>query len=558
MTNGLQTLDYSAIFLYLLLMAGIGVALGMVVKNVKDFFAGGNSVPWHLGAVSNYMTMMSAFVFVAHASVAYEFGLVSILILWSAVPAALFGTAFLAKRWRRANLVTPVEYLEQRYNAPVRQITSWGGVLFRVLENMVRLYALGIFVSGALGCSMTQAVVVCGGIVVVYTMVGGLWAVVVTDAVQCAILMMITIVMVPLVLKASGGFGALTDALPAHFNWTNGPKGEITFLLVYYIMNIFKFNGNWAFIQRFYATKNEHEAYKLGLFSAFLFFICPIVFMLPAIAAAHLCPGLANGEEAYVSVCKMLLPSGVMGLMIAAMLAATMSTLSSDYNVTAGVLTRDIYQRLFRPNAGSREQMIVARVMTLSLGVVIITGAGAVQKFGGAFEANKMLMGLIGVPLTVPLVFGVLWKGFRPYGAVVSMISGIVLGAVLMQFENITWAQTTFYEMLWCIGVMFLSGLGKVTDSAYVERVSDLFKQLATPVADVGDTSKGTLVVMRLFSLALGLSGALFAVMSLFNIDKTSGRYTFGAGLICCALAVLAFLHLRKTKVVSVKEDAGH
>ncbi|MFO7937836.1 MAG: sodium/solute symporter [Kiritimatiellia bacterium] len=552
MNNGLQILDYSAIALYLVLMAGVGVALGMVVKNVKDFFAGGNSVPWHLGAVSNYMTMMSAFVFVAHASVAYEHGLISILILWSAVPAALFGTAFLAKRWRRAALVTPVEYLEQRYNASVRQIVSWGGVLFRVLENMVRLYALGIFVSGALGCSMTQAIVVCGGIVVVYTMVGGLWAVIVTDAVQGAILMMITIVMLPLVFNACGGLGALTDALPEHFTWTNGPKGRFGFLLVYYVMNIIKFNGNWAFIQRFYSTKNEREAVKLGLFSAFLFFICPIVFMIPAIAAAHLCPDLANGEEAYVAVCKLLLPPGVMGLMIAAMLAATMSTLSSDYNVTAGVLTRDIYQRIFRKNADSREQMLVARLMTLALGILIIVGAGAVQHFGGAFNANMMLMGLIGFPLTVPLVAGVLWRRFKPYGAVTSMITGIILGAVLMGVDGMTWAQTTFYEMIWCVGVMLFSAIGESGKAEYRERVVSLFRQLSTPVIEESDSAKGTIVVMRLFSLALGLGGVLFAVMSLFSIDEISGRYTLTAGIACCLLAAVSFYHLRKVRTADV------
>ncbi len=428
MTNSLTALDYSAIAFYLALMAGIGGVMGLFVKNVKEFFAGGNSVPWHLGAVSNYMTLMSTFVFVAHAGIAYQDGLVAIVILWSAVPAALAGTAFLAARWRRAGLVTPVEYLEQRYNAPVRQITSWGGVIFRVMDNMVRLYALGVFVSGSLGCSMTMAVVLCGGVVVAYTMVGGLWAVIITDAIQCAILLMVTVVMVPLALTAAGGLGALADALPHHFTWSHGSRGDFWFLFVYYVMILIKFNGNWAFIQRFYCTEDERAAKKMGMLSAILFFVCPVIFLLPAIAAAALVPELANPEEAYVSVCKLLLPPGVMGLMIAAMLAATMSTLSSEYNVTAGVLTRDIYQRLLRPKAGEREQMVVARVATLLLGGAIMWGASRVKGLGGAFEVNKMLMGLFGVPLVVPLIFGVLWRRPKPWGAVCSILSGVFVG----------------------------------------------------------------------------------------------------------------------------------
>jgi len=549
MTNGLAPLDYTAIGIYLVLMAGIGGILGLYVKNVKEYFAGGNAVPWHLGAVSNYMTMVSTFVFVAHAGVAYKDGLVAVVILWSAVPATLLGTAFLAHRWRRAGLVTPVEYLEQRYSSAVRQITSWGGVAFRLLDNMVRLYALGVFVSGTLGCTMGEAIVVCGGIVIVYTMIGGLWAVVVTDAVQCAILLMITTVMVPLALNAVGGFGALTAALPHHFTWTHGPKGGFWFLFVYYAMVLIKYNGNWAFIQRFYCMKDERAARKMGLLSAVLFFLCPMIFLLPAIAAAVLVPDLANPEEAYVSVCKRLLPPGAMGLMIAAMLSATMSTLSAEYNVTAGVLTRDIYRRLFRPQADNREQMTVARVMTVVLGVLIICGAAQVKRFGGAFEVNKTLMGLIGVPLVVPLLCGVLWRRPKPWGAVVSIVAGIGTGLALRRCACLNWETATFYQMLVCLGTLFLSVPGESRDADYRQRVAAFFARLSTPVCESEEglpEQHGHRAIMILFAIAVGLSGLLFMGIGLFNIALQSGQYTLAAGTACCVLAGLLGWCVRK------------
>lgn len=550
MANGLTGLDFTAIAVYLALMAGIGGVLGLYVKNVKEYFAGGNAVPWHLGAVSNYMTMVSTFVFVAHAGVAYKDGLVALVILWSAVPATLLGTAFLAHRWRRAGLVTPVEYLEQRYSSAVRQITSWGGVGFRILDNMVRLYALGVFISGTLGCSMNQAIAVSGGIVIVYTMIGGLWAVVVTDAVQCAILLMITSVMVPLALNAVGGFGALAVALPGHFTWTHGPKGNFWFLFVYYAMVLIKYNGNWAFIQRFYCTADERAARKMGLMSAALFLICPVIFLLPAIAAAVLVPELANPEEAYVSVCKRLLPPGAMGLMIAAMLSATMSTLSAEYNVTAGVLTRDIYRRLFRPEAENREQMVVARGMTVALGLLIICGATQVQRFGGAFEVNKALMGLIGVPLVVPLLCGVLWRRPKPWGAVAAIVTGIAAGLVLQRAAGLSWETATFYQMLICLGVLALSAPGESRDGAYRQRVAVFFARLATPVsASEGVAScspRGHRAIMALFAVAVGLSGLLFVGLSLFNITLQSGRLTLAAGTVCCVLAGVLGIRWRK------------
>jgi SSS family transporter len=543
MTNGLVTLDYAAIGIYLALMAVVGGVLGLYVKNVKEYFAGGNAVPWHLGAVSNYMTMVSTFVFVAHAGVAYTDGLVAVVILWSAVPATLLGTAFLAHRWRRAGLVTPVEYLEQRYSSAVRQITSWGGVCFRLLDNMVRLYALGVFVSGTLGCTLGQAIAVSGGIVVVYTMIGGLWAVVVTDAVQCAILLMITSVMVPLALNAVGGFGALTAALPDHFTWNHGSKGGFWFLFVYYAMVLIKYNGNWAFIQRFYCTKDERAARKMGLMSAVLFLVCPILFLLPAIAARVLVPDLANPEEAYVSVCKRLLPPGAMGLMIAAMLSATMSTLSAEYNVTAGVLTRDIYRRLFRPQADNREQMRVARLMTVAIGALIVCGATQVQRFGGAFEVNKTLMGLIGVPLVVPLLCGVLWRRPKPWGAVAAIVSGIGAGLLFLRCPWLCWEKATFYQMLVCLGVLFLSAPGESRSAAYRQRVTAFFRRLATPVSESEGTAdaapRGHRAIMILFVIAVGLSGLLFMGIGLFNIALKSGQYTLAAGAVCGALAAV-------------------
>jgi SSS family transporter len=549
MISGLTGLDITAIAIYLALMAGIGGILGLYVKDVKEYFAGGHAVPWHLGAVSNYMTMMSTFVFVAHAGIAYKDGLVAVLILWSAVPAALFGTAFLAHRWRRAGLVTPVEYLEQRYSAAVRQVISWGGVSFRILDNMVRLYALGVFVRGMSGCTLAQAVAVSGGIVIVYTVIGGLWAVVVTDAVQCAILLMITTVMVPLAVSAAGGFGALVAAVPGHFTWTHGDKGTFWFLFVYLVMVTIKFNGNWAFIQRFYCSGNEREARKMGLLSAVLFFVCPLIFLLPAIAAAALIPDLANPEEAYVSVCKRLLPPGAMGLMIAAMLAATMSTLSAEYNVTAGVLTRDIYRRLFRPQAENREQMAVARAMTVALGLLVIVGAMQVPRFGGAFEVNKTLMGLIGVPLVVPLVFGVLWRRPKPWGAIASIVIGIGAGLALKRAPGVNWEQATFYQMLVCLGVLGASALGASRDAAYRSRVDAFFARLRSPLAAeeaAPSARRGHRAILVLFAIALGLSGLLFVGVSAFSVALQSGRYTLAAGACCCACAAALGWGLRR------------
>ncbi|MCL2743361.1 MAG: sodium/solute symporter [Planctomycetaceae bacterium] len=567
MTTNLTALDFSIVVVYMLLVTVVGSVLGLFARNIKEYFAGGSPIPWYLGAISNYMTMMSTYVFVASAGIAYTEGIVAIVILWSAIPPTLVATFLISKCWLRMGIITPVEYLETRFNITVRQISSWGGVAFRILDNMIRLYAIGIFVSGAVGVPLVTAIVFCSIVVITFTMLGGLYGVVITDAVQCVILILTTLVLLPLALGAVGGLGALYQATPASFGLGNGPKGQTWFLAVYFLMILIKYNGNWAFIQRFYSMGCEKEARKMGLAAAVLYFILPILFLLPAIAGRVLFPELENPETVYVNVCKLLLPSGMMGLMIAAMFAATISTLSSEYNVTAGVLTRDIYQRLFRPAASERESMVVARLTTLLLGVLIMVGSLYIGQIGGAFEANKLFTGMLGVPIVVPLVFGVLWKRPKPIGAVIAMVGGFLIGLLFYLTEKFEWGTgnsiqmvlneiaawkwetKTFIQICCCLSFYFLSAFLLKRDAEYNRRVDAFFEKLKIPFFSKvrrADQSQLKYAMLLLLAISQLLSGGLFIFVSMFHWGTPSSQWAFGLGTACCVLAVIQLIVPRK------------
>jgi len=115
---------------------------------------------------------------------------------------------------------------------------------------MVRLYAMAIFMSTATPLSLEFSILLAGVIVLFCTVLGGLWSVVLVDVVQFVILILATLIMVPLVLQAVGGLGALMNALPEHFTFFQGPNGQPLFLLAYYAMVLIKYNGNWSFIQQ--------------------------------------------------------------------------------------------------------------------------------------------------------------------------------------------------------------------------------------------------------------------------------------------------------------------
>ena len=442
----LSVLDWAVVAAYFALTMAVGLFMGRFVKGSGDFFSGGKRVPWWMGAVSSYMAMISSFVFIAHGGVAYSDGIVAIVVFWSCAFAVLAGTWVFASRWRKARVDTPMEYLERRYGPGVRQFISWCGVAFRILDNMVRLYTLGLMAHVLVGVSVETGIWIGCGIVLVYSVAGGLWSVLVTDMIQCTILLGGSIAVLPMALHAVGGIGELRSALPDHFNPFNGHRGEFLFLAAYYAMVFIKYNANWAFIQRLASVPTASDAKKMSVLTSALLFVFPVVALLPAICARHVLPGV-NPEESYILLCGRLLPGGALGLMVSAMLAATLSTLASEFNVTSSVLTKDIYERLWRPNASEREKLVVARGATLSVAALVAFGAAYVKALGGAFEANKVLMGLVGVPIVIPSVFGILWKRPNTKGVYLCVVLGVGFGLAALALPSLSWQVKTLAQI---------------------------------------------------------------------------------------------------------------
>ena len=477
----LSKIDVFVIIAYFAIVLGVGLFMGKFVRNAGDFFSGGKRVPWWMGAISSYMAMISCFVFIAYAQIGYEDGLVGVTVFWSTAFAILAGTFVFARRWQRANLATPIEYLERRYGPSVRQVVSWSGVAFRVLDNTVRLYTLGVIASQFLGVSLGTGIWLGALIVLVYTMTGGLWSVLVTDIVQCAVLMGVALTVLPLSLHAVGGLGALYADLPEHFSLFRGHRGTLWFLAAYYLIVFIKYTGSWSFVQRLASVPNERDAVKMGLLSSAIFFLFPVVAVLPAVAARVYLPDLPPEmhERCYIEMCTRLLPHGMLGMMVAAMLAASLSTLGAEFNVTSSVFTTDIYRRIFRRTAGERELLLVARLATLGVAALIAFGALFVSGLGGAFEANKILMALFGVPIVIPSVFGILWKTPNTKSVYLCLAAGVASGlCVKFVWPSLSWEMGTFVQLGVCFAGYFVGVLFETPECEAASR-ERLFKELS-------------------------------------------------------------------------------
>ena len=183
-------------------------------------------------------------------------------------------------------------------------------------------------------------------------------------------------------------------------------------------------------------------------------------------------------ERCYIEMCTRLLPHGMLGLMVAAMLAASLSTLAAEFNVTSSVLATDIYRRIFRKNASERELLVVARLGTILVASLIAFGALYVSQLGGAFEANKLLMALFGVPIVIPTVFGILWKRPNAKGVYFCVAAGVVSGLLLKTcWKDLSWEAGAFVQ----IGVCFAGFFGGAllgTSKRETETKEALFNEL--------------------------------------------------------------------------------
>lgn len=537
----LQALDYAAVAIYILLMGVIGISFGRLVKDVGSYFKGGGTIPWLMATITNFMGLFSTFVFVAYAGIAYEYGLISIVVFWTTVPACLIAGLCFGHRWRRTGHSTPVEYLEQRYGYSVRKVVTWFGLVMRFLDNMVRLYAIGVFITVVTPLSLEWAIVVSGIIVTAFNIIGGIWTVTIMSTVQFVILVLVTAILLPLSLGAVGGLETVAAQLPEHLHWFNGPKGAPLWLMVYCVMTIIKYNENWTFIQKFYCVHDEKAARKVGIVSALLFLLFTPIFLLPAVVSPLIVPGISDPEMSYVAVSSMLLPVGVMGIMFSSMFAATMSSLNAEYNIMAGVMTNDVYLRMIHPKATPARLLVVGRLSTLLVGIVMILGAIGIRNFGGAFEANKLFTGILAIPVGIPLVLGILAKSPNQRSALSTIFVGVAAGVVLNLLPQLSWEWATLIETTLCLAIYYAPALRR-SKRLLAAGSAEFFKLVETPIREADKPTIAPAYLKALFLLfifSMVVAGAMFAVASLPSLAKAGGRWSLFVGLLCLAAAAV-------------------
>ncbi len=578
MQHNLHAADQIVIIGYFALLAGIGLYFWRRMKHVRDLFTAGNNIPWWLAGVSFYLTAFSAFTFVAYCEMAYRYGLVAIMLTWSSAVAMVLGTVFLAGRWRRARIISPVQFLEARYSPQIRQVLAWAGIPLKLIDDGLKIYATGIFVSAGLGYDLKLSVIASGVVMALYTFMGGLWAVVVTDYVQFVILTLGVVVLFPLVFVHMGGFVAgmrtLSHEAPAGFFSLMGGPYSLFYVIAFYLLIALSYNGNWAFAQKFYSVRDEREARKAGALATVLKLTGPPLFLLPAMAARHLLPQLADQpggpQYTYAALALNFLPAGLVGLIIAAMFSATMSTLSGDFNVTASVITEDIYHTLLDRNATQRRLVLVGRAATLFAGAVTI--AIGVFLVGtaktGLFETMVKLFTLFVGPMLIPMLAGLLSRRLTHRGAAAGIAAGFACGFTMFLYKQLVLQTRPGIDPNWLahdyeaisifanfgatIAAMVLTTLLEKRTPADIAKSEAFFRRLDKPVGieEREKQSRGAFSPLPVIGWITAGVGLLLLIAAI-TLPPGAGRTINIAAGLCLGLIGAGFhaLNLKVNKV---------
>ncbi len=486
----LDQLDFIVISAFFVLMVGIGIWAHFKNKNSEDYYTGGGKVPWWLSGISHHVAGYSGAVFVAYAALAYTHG-ISIYFWWAlTVAIAVLSTVkIFPVRWVRLrqkfNIQSPLEYLSTRYNRPTQQIMAWSGVLLKLFDLGAKWAAIAILLKVFTGIPIAYGILFSGIISIVYITIGGLWAVIMTDFIQFVVQIGAGVAMFIAVMTKLGGWGSIFgmwEQLPAHHSDPFADPYTVWFALAFLLINVLSYNGGtWSLATKYISSPDETKTKRAAILSGALYLIWPLILFFPMWAAPLLLPGMEDPTESYGLLTLELLPSGLVGLVLASMFSATMSMTAGDINTISAVITRDILPSLSKKmeKLSQSKMLRVAKVVTFAFTLSTIIIALQYESFGGVLGLIVSWFAALVGPISIPMLLGMLpqFKNCDERAAIFSIIAGLLAFIATKVFPGCAYALEISLPVIisLCVYVVFGFAGRKKAVKPEVEAMIELF-----------------------------------------------------------------------------------
>ncbi|MEI6278052.1 MAG: sodium/solute symporter [Verrucomicrobiae bacterium] len=506
MSAPLSPLDWTIIAVYLLAVVGLGVAAGFLHRKGErggeggHYFLAGNTLKWPVIGLAMFAANISTVHLVSLAEAAYKYGLVFGNFEWMAGFTLILLSLFFAPLYLRSKVATLPDFLERRFNRGCRDVLTVVSLFSAIVIHMgVALYTAAWVLRGILGLApgatilgmdaLMFFIVVLGVLTGVYTMVGGLLAVVWTESVQTVLLLVGAVVITVVGYMKVGGWTSLAHTLATHphplaadaaskITWgtenflhmarsAGDPSGLAWYsiLLGYPVLGIWYWCCDQTIVQRVLAAKDEKHARLGPLFCAFLKIWPVFFFVLPGVICVALVQQNAFGTAApqtaadtYTFLITHLLPVGLKGLVAAAMLAAAMQTCSAALNSTATLVAYDLFKR-YKPDIGDHKLVTIGKITTVVGTVLAIVASPLFGHYTTIFEGISKLISYVAPPITAVFLLGVFWKRASGKSAFITLVAGMLLGFVTfyLDWNNIysgDFMLIAFLLLVACLAIM--------------------------------------------------------------------------------------------------------
>jgi SSS family solute:Na+ symporter len=435
-------LDLIFILIYFTLLFTVGFYFSRREKNSTDYFLAGRRVGWVAIGASLFASNISSEHFIGLAGSGASRGLAVGHFEWIACYILLLLGWFFVPFYLKSNVFTMPEFLERRYNKSSRMyLTSVSIIAYVLTKISVTLFAGGLLLHEILGWDIATSAVVMVIVAGIYTIAGGLEAIVHVDVLQASVLILGAALLTFFGLQEVGGFAALQAKVPVDFFSMFKPLADPDFpwtgiIFGAPILGVWYWCTDQYIVQRVLGGKNINHARSGTLLAGFLKILPVFILVLPGVIAYAYFNDPTIGDKAFpLLVASQLLPPGVKGLVIASLLAALISSLASCFNSSSTLFTMDFY-REFRPYSSEKELVLVGRLATTVLVILAILWVPFIKYINSQIYIYlQSVQAYISPPIAAVFILGILWKRVNGTGAIWTLVSGAVIGAFRLVVE---------------------------------------------------------------------------------------------------------------------------
>ncbi|MGX9521022.1 sodium:solute symporter family transporter [Vibrio mediterranei] len=573
--------------IYFLFLIAIGWMFRTFTSTTSDYFRGGGSMLWWMVGATAFMTQFSAWTFTGAAGKAFTDGFAVAIIFIANAFGYLMNYLYFAPKFRQLRVVTVIEAIRMRFGKVNEQVFTWSGMPNSVISAGIWLNGLAIIASGIFGFDMTTTIILTGLVVLVMFVTGGSWAVIASDFMQMVIIMAVTVTCAIVAVYHGGGVSNIVENFPTESFVTGDNLNYLSIFsiwAVFIFLKQFSITNNMLNSYRYLAAKDSNNARKAALLACVLMTLGPIIWFMPSwfiagqgvdLAAQYPEAGSKASDFAYLYFVQEYMPVGMVGLLIAAMFAATMSSMDSGLNRNSGIFVKNFYEPILRPDANEKELVVVSKLTSTFFGIAIILVALFINSLKGLslFDTMMYVGALIGFPMTIPAFCGFFirktpdWAGWGTLvvGGFVSYFVGFVITADMIQnwfgLNELTgreWADLKVAigligHMIFTAGFFVLSTLFYKPLPEHREKdVDKFFNNLATPlVAESTEQKKLDNRQRRMLGSLIAVAGV--GVMAMFVLPNPLwGRFVF----VLCGSIVFA-VGLLLVKAVDDKVESA-